>query len=84
MLFTDFADLEDVLEVEEDVVLLCFVSYFANAVLSWASDASDKSQIKVFPFKAQAIFLNVLKCVSSVLWLEEEKVSLVKDFCLFR
>ena len=42
-LFRDFTDLEDVLELEEDVVSLCFVSNSANAALPRASAASGKS-----------------------------------------
>ena len=49
----DFPDLEDVLELEEDVVSLCFVSKSANVALSRASVASYKN---FFLFKLERFF----------------------------
>ena len=42
-LFRDFADLENVLELEEAIVSLCYVFNSTNAALSQTSVASDKN-----------------------------------------
>lgn len=80
MLFRDFANLENVLELEEDAVSLCCVSNSANVALSQV----QLPRIKVFPFQAQTNFLKVLNYVSNVLRLEQLKVLLAQVFCVLQ